>query len=151
MRLQKNHLVNPSVMMPQDNYRISFDINVINSVNSDYAGIFQFISNTNPHARRVPALWFYPASTKFHWVFNNGGGQQEVYDQGPSLELGRDYHIDLVMRNGVGDILVDGSSVAGGGRRIPGQSGTYDCKFYMAVPGYPAADAIVTNFKVTEL
>jgi len=86
-------------------------------------------------------------------MMNGVYSQQEVMDRGNgnSLKLGRNYHIDLQMLNSVGDILVDGSSIAGGGQTMHYLSGTTDCKFYMAVPGYPAADATVSNFKVTEL
>jgi len=149
-RLVANHLVSQSVMMPQDNYRISFDLNVSNYVYGNFAGIFQFAASGRSDLR-LPALWFYPASTRFHWVMANGiYGQQEVLSS-YAFNLHQNYHVDLQMLNSVGTIWVNGELTNGNGQTMHGLSGSYDCQLYMAVPGYPAADATVSNFMVTEL
>jgi len=138
--------------MPQNNYRISFDMN-INHVEGDWSNIFHFTAGLDNYGsnNRVPALWFYPGQLKFHWICGVPSSTNQEVHSSYIFNLNQNYHIDLQVLNSIATIWVDGAVTNGNGQHLGSFFDTQYAQLWMADPWYAAAGASVTNFVVTEL
>eukprot|EP00466_Bigelowiella_natans_P010902 jgi/Bigna1/76348/fgenesh1_pg.40_\ len=140
-------------------YKISFDITPSGVVHS-WSNIFHFIKDgaDGIHAgkgSRLPALFFYPGSTRLHFRSETSKDKNAGCDPKEALIRGVNYHVELIAVQGVKHsrfiVRLNGFTKCHIVNEATLAKGEDNVHLYLSDPWYPAAKAMVKNFKYEKL
>jgi hypothetical protein len=147
-QLVKNKFVK-TMNLPKD-FTLEFDL-TLKGVVRQWASVFHFTTGNDccAHGSRIPAMWFRPGSKTFI-VVDGTQSNGNAHNNHGSLTIGKKVSIKMKATRNSFDTYIDGKKTGSINRSGKDRKAWKNVKFYMADPWYPAANAVVSQIKITD-